>query len=96
MPGSKTLTLNEVRAAVAAIAPENDFVWDGADDDDRPASDLELASARRGRPRVVAPKLQLTLRLDRDVVAAFRSTGAGWQSRMNDALRDWIAAHSAS
>ena len=42
---------------------------------------------RRGRPRLANPKLQVTLRLDRDVVEAFKAGGAGWQSRMNDALK---------
>jgi uncharacterized protein (DUF4415 family) len=29
----------------------------------------------------------VTLRLDADVLHSFRSEGAGWQSRINDALR---------
>ena len=32
-------------------------------------------------------KQQVTLRLDPDVVAKFRNTGAGWQARINAALR---------
>jgi uncharacterized protein (DUF4415 family) len=43
--------------------------------------------APRGRPRSASRKLALKLRLDPDVVAAFRATGPGWQSRMNAALR---------
>jgi uncharacterized protein (DUF4415 family) len=27
----------------------------------------------------------VTLRLDRDVIEAFRAQGSGWQTRMNDA-----------
>ena len=43
---------------------------------------------RMGRPPLGdAAKQQVTLRLDRDVVEAFRAGGAGWQSRMNDVLR---------
>ena len=45
------------------------------------------AKLQRGRPRVDAPKKSTTLRLDPDVVAAFKSAGPGWQSRMNAALR---------
>ena len=41
---------------------------------------------RRGRPPGSA-KTQVSLRLDHDVIAAFRAQGAGWQSRMNEALR---------
>ena len=42
---------------------------------------------KRGRPKSDDPKLQVTLRLDREVVDHFRQTGPGWQSRINEALR---------
>jgi len=42
---------------------------------------------RRGRPKLANPKDQVTLRLDHDIVECFRAGGAGWQSRINDALR---------
>lgn len=41
---------------------------------------------RRGRPPGSA-KTQVSLRLDNEVIAAFRAQGPGWQSRMNEALR---------
>jgi uncharacterized protein (DUF4415 family) len=41
----------------------------------------------RGRPKAEAPKKQVTLRLDSDVVEFFRRAGPGWQSRINDSLR---------
>lgn len=41
----------------------------------------------RGRPKAEAPKKQVTLRLDADVVEFFRQAGPGWQSRINDSLR---------
>jgi len=92
------MTLDEVKKAVAAIPPEQDFVWDGVDEDDRPASPEELAAAlatarKRGRPAGSGTKEQVALRVDRDVLAAFRATGPGWQTRMNDALRDWLRTH---
>jgi uncharacterized protein (DUF4415 family) len=40
----------------------------------------------RGRPKSPAPKARVSLRLDRDVVAAYKATGEGWQSRINDTL----------
>jgi len=40
-----------------------------------------------GRPISANPKKQVTLRLDPDVVEAFRATGKGWQSRINAELR---------
>lgn len=49
---------------------------------------------RRGRPRAEKPKQALTVRYDPEVVAAFKATGKGWQTRMNDALKDWLKTHS--
>ena len=42
---------------------------------------------RRGRPPSRTPKTAISLRVDADVLEKFRSTGAGWQGRMNDVLR---------
>lgn len=52
----------------------------------------ELAEALRrsagGRPRSADPKVPVSIRLDRAVVEKFRATGPGWQSRINEALRN--------
>ena len=48
---------------------------------------LAQAPVRRGRPKADVTKVSTTLRLDPDVIAAFRAGGPGWQSRINDALR---------
>ena len=40
-----------------------------------------------GRPRKAAPKQAVNIRLDPVVLAHFRATGPGWQSRINEALR---------
>ncbi len=42
---------------------------------------------RRGRPKSDTPKEAVSLRLDPEVVAHYRQTGPGWQSRINDDLR---------
>jgi uncharacterized protein (DUF4415 family) len=39
-------------------------------------------------------KQAVTVRYSPDVLAAFRASGAGWQTRMNDALKDWLQTHS--
>ena len=39
-------------------------------------------------------KQAVTVRYSPEVLAAFRATGAGWQTRMNDALKDWLRTHS--
>jgi uncharacterized protein (DUF4415 family) len=95
------MTREQVLAAVRAIPPEHDFVWDGADEDDRPATAQEMlegvaAYRKRGRPAGGATKEQVAIRFDRDVLAAFRTAGPGWQTRMNDALRDWVKSHSTT
>ncbi len=42
---------------------------------------------RRGRPPLDNPKQAVKLRLDADVLAAYRKTGTGWQTRINADLR---------
>ncbi|MCE7903445.1 MAG: hypothetical protein DYH20_12570, partial [Gammaproteobacteria bacterium PRO9] len=34
-----------------------------------------------------------TIRLSRDVVDRFRASGAGWQARVDSALREWLRRH---
>ena len=74
-----------------------------ADDDAQEANDDDLAQAKpfsevfpdlmetirrgRGRTAVANPRKQISLRLDGDVIDKFKSTGKGWQGRLNDALR---------
>jgi uncharacterized protein (DUF4415 family) len=56
----------------------------------RPATGVLTKDGVRpiGRPpERDAPKQQVTLRLDPDVIERFRAGGPGWQSRMNAALR---------
>lgn len=45
---------------------------------------------RRGRPPGSGNKVSTTVRFDADIVAAFRAQGPGWQTRMNEALREWL------
>ncbi|MBV7482835.1 BrnA antitoxin family protein [Bordetella sp. BOR01] len=62
-----------------------------ADPDAPEATAADLAPARKlGRPPAERAKVQLTVRYDQDVVEAFKTGGPGWQTRMNDALRDWL------
>ncbi len=41
----------------------------------------------RGRPAIANPRQQISLRLDRDVIAKFKASGKGWQTRVNAVLR---------
>jgi uncharacterized protein (DUF4415 family) len=47
----------------------------------------QAVARRRGRPRKASPKINQTLRLDADVVEAYRRRGPGWQTRINAVLR---------
>jgi uncharacterized protein (DUF4415 family) len=82
-------------------APEATAEWFGKA---RPASEVlagllgpstaqELLKPKRGRPALATPKAHVNIRLDADVLAAFKESGAGWQTRVNNALRDWLKTH---
>jgi uncharacterized protein (DUF4415 family) len=68
-----------------------------ADPDDAPAlpekffdrGEIRLGEKilRRGRPSLPNPRPSVTLWLDADVLAAYRKTGDGWQTRINVDLR---------
>jgi uncharacterized protein (DUF4415 family) len=46
---------------------------------------------RRGRPAGTAKKTQTTVRISNDVLAYFRASGKGWQTRMDEALKKHVA-----
>jgi uncharacterized protein (DUF4415 family) len=56
---------------------------------------LTALKNRGGRPKSAAPKVQTAIRFDPDVLARLKATGKGWQTRVNDAMREWLEAHSA-
>lgn len=65
----------------------------------KPASEVlgkEAAAGlvrKRGRPagsKNATSKEQIALRVDADIVAAFKATGPGWQTRMNEALGEAV------
>lgn len=47
----------------------------------------------RGRPKADDTKVFTAIRLDADVLATFKATGKGWQTRVNAALRQFITEH---
>lgn len=49
---------------------------------------------RRGLTLSEAHKESVTIQLDADVIKHFKAGGQGWQSRINEALREWIGTHS--
>ncbi len=52
--------------------------------------------ARRGRgPQKEPTKVQISIRLDHDLVEALRNGGRGWQSRANSLLREAVGLDRA-
>jgi uncharacterized protein (DUF4415 family) len=68
------------------------------DDEESPDASIlmrqELEKRRVDHPAGTANKEQVAIRLDKDILSAFRATGAGWQTRMNDVLKKWLNSHS--
>ena len=58
-----------------------------------PASLRGKLGGARGRPKAAVTKERITIRLSRDVVAQFRASGEGWQTRVDAALKEWLRAH---
>lgn len=83
MTGNKPSTAQGLKA---------DFDLDDAPDLSAPQwrEQFERAPVRRGRPPLESPKILTTIRLDAPVLDAFRSQGPGWQTRVNEALREWL------
>ena len=48
----------------------------------------------RGRPKSENKKVLLSVRYSPEVVAYFKSTGDGWQSRMDSILKRYVARHA--
>lgn len=53
-----------------------------------------MLSPKPGRVLGSGTKSSTTLRFDNDILAAFKATGKGWQTRVNNALRDWLKEHN--
>jgi uncharacterized protein (DUF4415 family) len=55
------------------------------------AATIEAVRRFRG-PGKKPTKEQVAIRLDREILGAFRAGGPGWQTRLNEALKEWLAA----
>jgi uncharacterized protein (DUF4415 family) len=72
-----------------------------SDPDAQPLTPKQLKSmvplrTLRGRPKSDNKKLLVSVRYSPEVVAYFKSTGEGWQSRMDEALREYVEQHRAA
>jgi len=90
------------RPTVAMPTSEEDKVITAAaksDPDAHPLTPKQLKTmvpmrALRGRPKSENKKLLVSVRYSPEVVAYFKSTGEGWQSRMDGVLRKYVERHS--
>ena len=48
----------------------------------------------RGRPKSDNPKQLVSVRYSQEVLTYFKSTGEGWQSRMDGVLREYVTRQS--
>lgn len=62
--------------------------------DDLPHALRAKLKSKGGRSISTNPKVSTTIRFDADVLNTFKSSGKGWQTRMNDALKEWLAERS--
>ena len=70
-----------------------------ADPDAQPLTAKQLKAmvplrALRGRPKSASAKQLVSVRYSPEVLAYFKSTGEGWQARMDSVLRAYVTRHS--
>lgn len=56
---------------------------------------LKKQRGERG-PQKSPTKIPTTIRFDADVLTALKASGKGWQTRVNEAVRDWLKTHRAA
>jgi uncharacterized protein (DUF4415 family) len=68
-----------------------------ADPDAVPYTDEEWTKVKPlrgpGRPAGSGVKQQVSLRIDVDIIEAFKGQGSGWQTKMNEVLKEWVKTH---
>ena len=60
----------------------------------RPASEILPQLVRIQDEQRNLPAIPVSIRLSPEIVAYFKSQGKGWQSKVNEVLREYVAAHS--
>ncbi|MBN4073302.1 BrnA antitoxin family protein [Mariprofundus ferrooxydans] len=50
-------------------------------------------AVKRGRPESTHPKKPISIRLSPEVLTYFRATGRGWQTKVDDILRQYVERH---
>jgi uncharacterized protein (DUF4415 family) len=96
--------MSKISKRIAIVMPsvaEDKIITAAAksDPDAQPLTPTQLKAmvplkALRGRPKSEKTKQLVSIRYSREVVEYFKSTGEGWQSRMDDVLSKYVAQHS--
>ena len=60
-----------------------------------PSAVMAQFKNKGGRPRIENPKEAVKLRIDADVLAKFRKSGPGWQTRINGILRAAVSVRAS-
>lgn len=56
-----------------------------------------LVSLKKGRgPQKAPTKTAISIRLSEEVLQYFRKTGMGWQTRIDDVLKEWVRQQEAA
>ena len=88
--GTPDDTPNTIAEWFAKASPAGDVLLELLGND----AAREMLKPKRGWPASAKPKEHVNIRLDADVVGAFKDSGAGWQTHINNALREWLKAPS--
>lgn len=54
-----------------------------------------LRGIQRGRPKAAVTKQRISIRLSPEVLDGFRESGAGWQTRIDAVLKEWLQSNRA-
>ena len=86
-------------AALDAMTDEEAEARARSDPDAQPLTPRQLKAmiplkALRGRPKSGTAKQLVSVRYSPEVLSFFKSTGDGWQSRMDGVLRQYVSRHS--
>ena len=103
MPGSKKISQTDWKRVQRDALSDAPVTYDSETDLYDPNDPVQVANffasakvvRRPGRPKAETTKIPTAIRLSADVVEYFKSRGAGWQSRIDAALRDWMSGHPA-
>jgi uncharacterized protein (DUF4415 family) len=100
VPTSKPSVFSKAQMAAAiAAAPERVNDPDSSYDPNDPAAVTAFWAKGKVRlpgqrgPQKQPIKVAVTVRYSPEVVEYFKATGEGWQTRMNDVLREYVEQH---